>query len=694
MDAQEYAKDFLEGVRSEAAASGEGKCAVFVRNVAQQLVEAEVLPDFEGSFYTGTGRGNRKFRVDGYILDEFDMAMNLIIADFEEDPDRVLARTGITQCLSRLSYFAELALNSNLYETIEPSTPCADLVDIIRTYSGKIRKIKYHIFTDASVSATIKTVETVPINNIPTDCQVWSLERLFRICSSDLARQSIEIDFTHYTEHGIPCLPVFDAATADFHSYLCIIPGRILADIYDEYGSALLEGNVRSFLSTKVAVNKKIRETIISKPDRFFAFNNGVSATALNVEMADTSKGRFIRKVKDFQIINGGQTTASLSNARFRDKADLSSIYVQMKLTEIDETDADKSTELIRNISKSSNSQNKVSDADFFATSPFHIRMEQFSRRMFANASEGSQFETHWFYERARGQYLQAQMRMTPAKKKQFQMQNPKSQLITKTDLAKVMVTWRGRPDIVSRGAQTCFMWFANITDAAWEDDNEQFNEKYYQEAVALTIMYRYLEKTIPLQPWYESGYRANVITYSIASLHYLLSKQKLGQSLDLAMIWIRQMVPDALASALLQIAKIVYLLITSDERKVVNVTQWCKREECWKYVLAHMSYRLPDEIDNCLTGADVQKSQERSARKLQRIDTGVEYQKKVLEHDAQFWGRLARFSAEKKLLTEDISSALKLAVRLPEKLPNSVQCAKLMELLEKALTEGFKEQE
>ena len=694
MDAQEYAKDFLEGVRSEAAATGEGKCAVFVRNVAQQLVDAEVLPDFEGSFYTGTGRGNRKFRVDGYILDEFDMAMNLIIADFDEDPDRILAKTGISQCLTRLSYFAELALNGSLHDVIEPSTPCADLADIIHTYKDRIRKFKYHIFTDASVSATIKTVETQPIGTIPTDCQVWSLERLFRICSSDLARQSIEIDFSQFTTHGIPCLPVFDASTDDFHSYLCVIPGKILADIYDEYGSALLEGNVRSFLSTKVAVNKKIRETILSKPDRFFAFNNGISATALNVELADTPQGRFVTKVKDFQIINGGQTTASLSNARFRDKADLSSIFVQMKLTEIDETDADKSTELIRNISKSSNSQNKVSDADFFATSPFHIRMEQFSRRMFANASDGSQYETHWFYERARGQYLQAQMRPTPAKKKQFQMQNPKNQLITKTDLAKVMVTWRGRPDIVSRGAQTCFMWFANITDAAWEEDNEQFNEKYYQEAVALTIMHRYLEKAIPMQHWYESGYRANVITYSFASLHHLLSKQKAGLKLDLAMIWIRQTVPDVLCSVLLHIAEIVYSLITSEDRKVVNVTQWCKREECWKYVLAHMSYKLPDEIDSCLCSTDAQKSQERSARKVQRIDSGVEYQKRVLEHDALFWGRLAQFAASKRLLNENSASALKLAVRLPEKLPNSVQCAKLLELLEAAKSEGFKEQE
>ena len=197
-----------------------------------------------------------------------------------------------------------------------------------------------------------------------------------------MGRQDIEIDFKAYTGgKGIPCIEASSANTDDYKSYLCIIPGSTLADIYDYYGSQLLEGNVRSFLSTKVAVNKKIRETILRIPQNFFAYNNGVSATAMDLQIESTEDGRVITYARDFQIINGGQTTASLSNARYKDGADLSQIYVQMKLTEVD-SDADKASELIRNISRSSNSQNKVSDADFFATHPFHIRMEQISRRV------------------------------------------------------------------------------------------------------------------------------------------------------------------------------------------------------------------------------------------------------------------------------------------------------------------------
>ena len=142
----------------------------------------------------------------------------------------------------------------------------------------------------------------------------------------------------------------------------------MLVDIYDKYGSRLLERNVRSFLSTKVAVNKNIRTTILQQPERFFAYNNGISATAMDVQLEHSDSGMFIISAKDFQIINGGQTTASLSSARynFKGRADLSPIFVQMKLTVINQTLKEEvATELIQNISRSSNSQNKVSDADF-----------------------------------------------------------------------------------------------------------------------------------------------------------------------------------------------------------------------------------------------------------------------------------------------------------------------------------------
>ncbi len=689
MDVQEFRKDFLENVKAEAAAMGEGSCAAFVEDMAQYLVDAEVLPDFNPSFYTNTA-GRKKYRVDGYALDEFDFTMNLIIADYDGIKERSLTKAAANIEFSRLALFVDQALNSNLYKEIEMSTPCADLVDLLRLNRDRIRKYRFLIFTDAEMSGLIITLDNIEIGGVVAECQIWDIDRLYRVCSSDLGRQDIEVNFRDYTDEGIPCLEASSAATAEYNSYLCIVPGSVLADIYDQFGSQLLEGNVRSFLSTKVAVNKKIRETILKCPSMFFAYNNGVSATAMNVQIETTEKGRFIVAARDFQIINGGQTTASLSNTRHKDKADLRGIYVQMKLTEIDESDPDCSTELIRNISRSSNSQNKVSDADFFATHPFHVRMEQFSRRIFAPAEAGAQYETKWFYERARGQYLQAQMRLTPAQKKQFALQNPKSKVITKTDLAKVRNTWDGYPQVVSKGAQTNFMKFAELIGDVWIEKDYVFNERYYTESVALMILFRHLEAMIPRQPWYEQGYRANIVTYSISLLRLLIKNQFKDMDLDLQSIWQRQSVSDAVTEALETISEQVFLKITDPSRQTINVTQWCKRDACWASV-QEIDINLPTSFTSVLIGKTEMRAAEREAKQDQKIISGAETQASVLEHNAAEWRKLSEFAIHKKMLTPDEITALKYACQIPSKIPSPYQSQRLLALLERALSEGFK---
>ena len=686
MDAQEFRKDFLENIKAEAAATGEGSCASFVEDMARYLIDAEVLPDFNPSFYTNVTSSRKKYRVDGYVLDEFDYTMNLIIADFDGAEERVIGKTASATDFQRLAVFVDQALNSKLYKEIEMSTPCADLVDLLRLEKEKIRKYRLLLFTDADVSESLRNLDILDICGVPAECQIWDIDRLFRVCCSDLGRQNIEIDFREYTANGIPCLKASNASTAEYNSYLCIIPGKALADIYDRYGSQLLEGNVRSFLSTKVAVNKKIRETILKCPSMFFAYNNGVSATAMDVEIEN---GCIIR-ARDFQIINGGQTTASLSNTRHKDKADLDQIYVQMKLTEIDESDIDKSTELVRNISRSSNSQNKVTDADFFSTHPFHVRMEQHSRRIFAPAEAGAQYETKWFYERAKGQFLQAQMRMTPAKKRQFLLQNPKNKVITKTDLAKVRNTWNELPQVVSKGAQTNFMKFAELIDEAWAENDAQFNERYFTETVALTILFKHLEALIPKQPWYEQGYRANIVTYSIALLHRLIKKQFKDMDLDLQSIWLRQSVPDVVTKALEAISEQVFLKITDPARQTINVTQWCKRDACWKSV-QEIDIKLPPAFESVLISKAEAKSAEREAKNDQKLISGVEAQAKVLEYTADQWKALQSFAMQKKIVAPDDLTALKYACMIPMKVPSAYQSQRLLALIDKAESEGFK---
>jgi hypothetical protein len=468
----------------------------------------------------------------------------------------------------------------------------------------------------------------------------------------------------------------------------------MLADIYDNYGSSLLEGNVRSFLSTKVAVNKKIRATILNCPELFFAYNNGISATAMSVEIETIQQRQFIVAAKDFQIINGGQTTASLSNARYKDKRDLSTIFVQMKLTVIERTLEEEATELVQNISRSSNSQNKVSDADFFSTHPFHVRMEHCSQRLYARATGGSQFDTKWFYERARGQFLQKQMRMTSAEKRKFLLQNPKDQLITKTDLAKARNTWKGLPHIVSRGAQTNFADFAQKTSDEWNEqgDGNLFGDRYFQETVAIVLMFRYTEKMISHQPWYQQGYRANIVTYTIALLHKLIQKQFAKQDLDLMGIWTRQVVPDAIKAALTELAECVYEKLIDPQRGVENVTQWCKREACWTSVQS-ISYVLPSEMEIYLIGQEEMRSAAREAKADQRIVSDVETMTKVIEIPSEQWRSALAFATRKRLVSSDEMTALRIAGQISSnRMPTSVQCRKLLEVLKRLDEEGFKQ--
>lgn len=689
MNAIEFKKDFIESIKTAAAVTGEGSCASFVDNMAQYLIDAEVLADFAPSFYTGKN-GRYNYRVDGYAFDEFDNTMNLIIADFDgNDLERRLTGTSANKNFGLLLKFLDAALTTDLYQEIEMSTPCADLVDLLRYNKKNVRKYRLIIFTDADMSAAIKNIEIEDYNGIPVEGQIWDIDRLFRVCCSEQGRQIIEIDFKEYCDEGIPCIEASSASTKQYSSYLGVIPGTVLADIYDKFGSKLLEGNVRSFLSTKVAVNKKIRGTILNNPEMFFAFNNGISATAMDVQIEDSDHGRFITFVRDFQIINGGQTTASISNVRYKDKADLSSIFVQMKLTSIDETTPEESDELIRNISRSSNSQNKVSDADFFASHPFHRRMEQISRHMFAPASDGAQYETKWFYERARGQYLQEQMRLTPAKKRQFELQNPKNKVIKKTDLAKVQNTWRGFPQVVSKGAQTNFNAFAEYIDDQWNLNDEQFNERYFQTTAALILMFQYLEKNITKQPWYEGGYRANIIYYTLAQFRRLLHNQYPGQDLDLMLIWNRQSGPEQVGEILIALAELVLLKITDPSRKVANVTQWCKRNDCWDEV-KKISLDIPAGIESCLITIDEQKAAQKSAKKEQMVVNEIQVQTTVVNYPVDMWKRLSEFVVRNHMVTPTDVSALTIACQMPSKIPNTYQCKRLLALLKKASAEGF----
>ena len=692
MELSDFRKDYLENVKMFAAADDAGTASTFVKTVLEDLQDINVISDFEECFSTGK-YGRKSYRVDAYSFDEYDYSMSLFIAEYDgENEASTLTLTDANALFEKLNTFLDGSLNGNFRNEMEISTPAYDLVERIVNLEHTIRKYKFFIVTDKAMSGKISTLDLGQINGISIEYNIWDIQRLYRVMSTGDGHEPVEIDFLKITEKGLPCLEASDASTDDVKCLLCVIPGAILADLYDTYGSTLLEGNVRSFLSAKGNVNKNIRKTILEADGEskrmFFAYNNGISATATSVQTTSEAGGTYVTSINNLQIVNGGQTTASLSNTRYKDKADLSGIYVQMKLTVI--PDHEQAQVLIPKISRGSNSQNKVSDADFFSNHEFNIRMQQISRRIYAPAVNGLQYETHWFFERSRGQYEQEQSKMTQAEKKKYQMQNPKDQKITKTDFAKYQNSWKEYPYFVSLGAQKNFTKFANFIVDEWDKDDVQFNEQYYRDTVAVAIIFKCIDKLVPKQDWYEKGYKANIVVYTLSYLHFMIQKQFPGYGLNTRLIWDKQAVPDQLYDELIKMIKFVFLHITDESRPITNVTEWCKKEQCW-ITLKAKEYVLDEKIIEVLLDKDEVKKEKSNGRKDHYIVNGIQVQAEVVSKGQEYWEKALAWGKEKKCLTEIDVSFLMAATKMNMgRIPSEKQCQRIVNIEAKLIDEGF----
>ena len=384
----------------------------------------------------------------------------------------------------------------------------------------------------------------------------------------------------------------------------------MLAQLYDNWGARLLEQNVRCFLQARGKVNKGIRNTILNAPDMFFAYNNGITATAEAVNFVDDDGVPRIASLRNLQIVNGGQTTASIFTALKKDKASLEHIFVQMKLSVVDPEKAEK---VVPKISEYANSQNRVNAAKLFANHPFHIRMEEFSRRVWARSPDGTFRDTKWFYERARGQYLDAKANLSPSEKKKFEREYPKPQSFTKTDLAKFENVWECIPQIVSKGAQANFAKFAELIGKRWEKDPDQFNETYFCHAMA-SMIFRRLERLVSQQSWYEGGYPANVVAYTLSKLSHMI--EQTGKVLNFQKVWQDQGLTEALEDALCLIAAVAHTHILDTPEGIRNVSEWAKKDACWERV-RDVEIDLPLGLrDQIVSKAQVRKVRQ-DAKKL-----------------------------------------------------------------------------
>lgn len=682
MTIDEFHHDLIQGIRAAANANEDFKEAEFAQAISDELSEAGIIEGFEHCPYRAPAGG---IRVDGYWSAE--TALNLFIVDFEnrEAPES-LTQTEINQIFRRAENFFVQSIERNLADSLEDTSAAAGLARQIREQSEEIQQVKFFLLSERVLSDRVQSLDSKQYNGRNLSFDVWDLSRIFRLRSSTGAREALEIDFMEMMG-GLPCLPAH-LNSDSYRSYLAVIPSRILADLYEKHGSRLLELNVRSFLQIRGNVNKGIRRTILNEPEMFFAYNNGITATARDVEIVEGQHGTLITKLKDLQIVNGGQTTASLYSARRNDKAKLDGIFVQMKLSVVDE---EKAGEIVPRISEYANTQNKVNAADFFSNHAFHIRMEEMSRRIWAPAQQGALRETKWFYERARGQYADAQNKRTTSEKNQFLAAYPKAQMFTKTDLAKFDTVWSVTPVSVHAGAQKNFAQYALRIGDDWEKNETQFNDYYFKQAVARGIIFRRTEKLVSAQPWYNGGYRANVVAYSISVMAEIC--RQLHRHFDFMKVWLRQDITLHTEEALKIIAKHVHEIITNPSGNISNITEWCKREACWGQIKKHTDKivsQIPRAFFTELLDDEQYTEQVRSAATTRKIQNGIEAQKAVFQVAAEKWSQVLTEGRKLNLFSLKEIEILQIATQIPDKIPTEKQSFVLLEALEKAKQESI----
>lgn len=685
---EEYHQSLMADIRREADTSGILMTEAFFDRMTERLTEAGELEVADRAHHQ-SGDGAQKLRIDGYAGDprESEGVLGLIVCDFVDSDDvRSFGKADVPPLLNPLIRFLKKARTEEFRDSLNEVSPAFQVSDLIIATWSQVTKVKLILISNRRYMGRDDAMKLADLDDVPVTWSVWDLARFERFDRSGQAREDMVIDLANDFGAPLPALKASQSGAA-LESYLMIVPGEQLAAIYDRWGARLLEANVRSFLQARAKTNKGIQKTIKEEPELFFPYNNGLSATADAVTCIRTGDGLAITSISNLQIVNGAQTTGSIHAAMKATKEQLPKVFAQMKLTVVP---PDRAEEIVPRISEYANTQNKVAAADFFSNHPFHIRIEQFSRSVIFAPREGERHDSKWFYERSRGQFINARGNLTAAQRKKFDLEFPKSQLFSKTDLAKFENSAAGRPHIVSRGAQKNFAEFAKEIGESWSKSDAKYDELWYRRLIAKAIIFRKLEVDVPKQTWYEGGYRANIVTYAMAKVFHDANGEK--QVLDLDVVWKRQSVLSALRDALLLAAAEAHDVITHPKDGVRNMSEWAKNPECW---MEHLKPRKLDygvDFDSCLILRETDRERGRDERKRKKEIDGIGAQTEVVNRGSAFWRELLDWGrAERKgRLNPKDQQILQVCASMPRQLPTEAQSKHAMGVLARMREHGF----
>ncbi len=656
MELEEFREMFLkEDIAAEAQTSGRYPEDVFLEQAVDILKNdygfaAEMEPCFDERAVGD--RKYRKMRVDAAGLDLSSNVLHLMLLDLNQGPMKTLTKELATEKVQLLINFFENCLKG-YYDNGEITSPTVALARDVKNNADKLCKVHFYVASTDRLGGTVKTLNlgkhTIKDLDVNYELDILDITKIFLSKQAGFTKDVIVIRCSDHGIDGIPCIRA-DIETDQYESYLAIVPGSFLASIYMKYNGAILESNVRSFLKFNGAVNKGIRKTILTEKARFFTYNNGISTTAKEITIENVrGKGSCITSFTDLQIINGGQTTATLAASLIAARGDpelLRGIYVQMKLTVVRRSDP----ELIRNIATFANKQNAVKDADLNSGHPFYVRMKDFSDRTYAPVA--GIVQPIWFFERARGEYDQPLMQMTPAQRAKYRAVRPTAKRFKLVDLAKYMNVSDMYPHLASWGGEVSAREFHKRMDAMWKRDNRVFDRVFYKELIGKKILFDHIGDVISSQDWFRerNAYRPQLIAYTFSRL-VLAAKETNDLLVDWLRLWNDQAVPEMFDGTIKEISKLVFDVFYDEKRSTANIETYAKKVECWN-IVAHKPVKLPTRLKAILideTTHERQHSRETTPSSAERAHDEME----IVEAGSSVWRRLREKGDELDILSD-----------------------------------------
>ena len=591
-------KNYIDSIQSDVAALvySDGEGASFEDKFTEYCIEIlDNIGKSEGarvlSYINPDSQGRIDWKINGYCLkDEFKddsnkvyfETLDLFVTYFNKSSyDYNISKDDFNKSINQIKKFLNAALKGHI-DYIDPSqTELNQLLKIITKQKSNFDRINIYLLINGNSNHDLEKITIKGFEDLDVFVHVWDIPRFYKLSESTSNREPIEIEFKDLLSNnqlGIQCLKMPNINEL-YECYLAILPGEVLSKLYKEYSNELLESNVRAFLGQTGKFNKGIRDTIREKPQMFLPYNNGITATAENVETVFNNNQLYLTKLLDFQIVNGGQTTASLfhTQKKFKD-ADLSNVFVQMKLTVI--KDVEQKNIEVPNIARYANSQNKVSELDLSSNNPYFVQIESLSRKKYVIDPENRNMSTIWYFERVNGQYKESLNKLTtPVQQRKFKEQNPTSQKFVKSDIAKFINIWELEPYFVSQGAQKNFIHYTKKINELVKK-NKLPGDNFYKKLIANAILFKITDKLFGrknVDAIGDTNLKSFTVAYTLSYFHF-----KTENRIDLWKIYDDQKISNDLENELKNLLILVYNHLVNSSNNTL-LSEYAKRESSWK---------------------------------------------------------------------------------------------------------------